>query len=84
MIIDTYVYFVSYVWSTKKCDRELRSITEYHHTTKIKTVNEISIIQDMILESLIENNKKDTPYGVRITNFQLLDSYNKEEREAKE
>jgi hypothetical protein len=84
MIIDTYVYFVSYQWWIPNVNNDLITNMEYHCETKIKTVQEIRDMQDTILENLKKDNPKDKVYAVRILNFQLLDSYNKEEREARD
>ena len=80
MIIDTYVYFVSFQWWIPNCNSDLISNMEYHCETKIKTVQEINDIQDTILSNMKSDNPKDKAYAVRVLNFQLLDSYNKEER----
>ena len=82
MIIDTYVYFVSYEDTTNIYGEKIKTIQnrEYTANKKIDTILDIRRIEDSIL---IYNNEKarlDT-VSIDIINFQLLDSYNKEERE---
>jgi hypothetical protein len=73
MIIDTYVYFVSYKHYDKNSDGNGDAVMDMDR--KILNREDLEAIRD----SLKGDHEK-----IVFINFQLLDSYNKEEREAKE
>jgi hypothetical protein len=75
MIIDTYVYFVSYKYENKGQG----GYGWVENTSNTKLVNKKTIIE---CTKSIERDMKFE--NVMILNFILLDSYNKEEREAKD
>jgi hypothetical protein len=78
MIIDTYVYFVSYQWNPKGNANFGFGNSEVTVKSKIKGIDDILHVSGLIKDT-------DNDIGnVVILSFQLLDSYNKEEREAKE
>ena len=73
-MIDTYVYFVSYAWYSK--DRRGFGNIQIRSDGKFKSLDELKTTQKIILDGM--NSEDDAE--VCILNFQLLDSYNKEER----
>ena len=77
MSIDTYVYFVSYeIFSTEF--KTFTSNSEILWHKELKSIKDIREVENDIKEL----NKQMSIDEIRLINFQLLDSYNKEEREA--
>jgi hypothetical protein len=77
MIIDTYVYFVSYRY--KEYDIMALGVGQSTVTRDIIIKDGYNVAE--LTKFLKEENKFE---NIIIINFQLLDSYNKEEREGKE
>ena len=90
-MIDTYVYFIVYEY-------EIFIVSELDSFPPISKKNTISVVRNIdyelnslesitnLVEMLVNEgtkNKKVDLYDISILNFQLLDSYNKEERDNK-
>ena len=74
-MIDTYVYFVSYKYYYKGGDGNGHAVINLDRT--IINLEDINAITDCITKS---DNSIEVIEEIIILNFQLLDSYNKEER----
>jgi hypothetical protein len=81
MIIDTYVYFVSYTIHSKKY-RPANTNIELIWDNKIGSISDIKEMEELIKKEGKPTLNDDDIEFIKIINFQLLDSYNKEEREA--
>jgi hypothetical protein len=57
---------------------------EYIDNKVINSIIDIALIEGTLSMKYVEENPKTDLRMLSILNFQLLDSYNKEEREAKE
>ena len=80
-MIDTYVYFVSYYYQTET--ESGYGNMEIISTLPLANVNEVRQIDDIIKDDKIEKNivKSKNDVVIIVLNFQLLDSYNKNEKE---
>jgi hypothetical protein len=78
-MIDTYVYFVSYKHTGGEFGHIVTRDNIYITDKLITTEKDITVMKEYLCDKIHRRN--DWKYwGYAIYNFQLLDSYNKEER----
>ena len=79
MIIDTYVYFVSYKHTGDELRGDVTRDKVYITDKLITTEKDIATMKEYLC-SLVHGYTDLGYWGYTILNFQLVDSYNKEER----
>ena len=79
-MIDTYVYFVSYEVTFESGVKFVGDCTHFRPNT-VTSGEVILDLRNSLINMINELNVGDTVLNVVILNFQLLDSYNKEERD---
>jgi hypothetical protein len=95
MIIDTYVYFIvfDYEFNIETAITNGTNLIEGNVSTvkdldfKIDSQENITKVRELLIKGSEEHYKDTDQFvvvDVNITNFILLDSYNKEEREARD